>query len=69
MVVEPATAASLGAALGAIPLIEASVAAPGILGMLGVTTPTLVGLGAFFPVGAVLGGAYLAYKVFSHDDD
>ncbi len=51
-VVEPATAAGLGAALGAIPLIEATVAAPGILGMLGVTTTSVVGVG-MLPVAAV----------------
>jgi preprotein translocase subunit SecF len=63
-----ATAAGLGAALGAIPIIETTVAAPGILGMLGMTTTSVVGLGAL-PVAAALGGAYLAYKLISHDDD
>jgi hypothetical protein len=63
-----ATAAGLGAALGAIPLIEVTMAAPGILGFLGMTTTSVVGLGVL-PVAAVLGGACLAYKLFSHDDD
>jgi hypothetical protein len=62
-----ATAAGLGAALGAIPLIEATVAAPGILGMLGVTTTSVVGVG-MLPVAAVFGVGYLAYKAFNHDD-
>lgn len=61
--VEPAAVAGLGAALGAIPV---TTAAPGLLGLVGITTT--VGLGAIFPVGAILGGAYIAYKVFSDDD-
>lgn len=67
-VVEPATALGVGAALGAIPIVEASVAVPGILGVLGMTTTSVVGLGVL-PVAAVFGAGYLAYKAFSHDDD
>jgi hypothetical protein len=66
-VVEPITAAGVGAALGAIPLIEATVAAPGILGMLGITTTSMVGLGVL-PVAAAFGAAYLGYKLISDDD-
>ncbi|MCA1993005.1 MAG: lecithin retinol acyltransferase family protein [Coleofasciculus sp. S288] len=61
--VEPAAVAGLSAALGAIPV---TTAAPGLLGLVGITTT--VGLGALFPVGAILGGAYIAYKVISDDD-
>lgn len=61
--VEPAAVAGLSATLGAIPV---TTAAPGLLGLVGITTT--VGLGAIFPVGAILGGAYIAYKVISDDD-
>jgi len=61
-----ATAASLGAAVGAI---QVPAAAPGILGFLGMTTTVpLLGIGAL-PVAAIFGAGYLAYKAFSHDDD
>jgi hypothetical protein len=66
-VVEPLATGGLSFALGAIPLIETTVAAPGILGMLGMTTTSVVGLGVL-PVAAVLGGAYLGYKLLSDDD-
>lgn len=62
-VVEPLATGGLGFALGAIPV---TTAAPGLLGLVGITTT--VGLGTIFPVGAILGGAYIAYKVFSDDN-
>jgi hypothetical protein len=61
---ESAAVAGLSAALGAIPV---TTAAPGLLGFLGIATTTVT-LGTIFPVGAILGGAYIAYKVFSDDD-
>lgn len=61
--VEPAAVAGLSTALGLIPV---TTAAPGLLGLVGITTT--VGLGAIFPVGAILGGAYIAYKAISNDD-
>lgn len=66
-VVEPAAAAGIGAALGAIPIVETTVAAGGILGMLGMTTTAVVGLGAL-PVAAAFGVGYLAYKALNDDD-
>lgn len=66
-VVESAAAAGLAAPLGLIPLVEATVAAPGIFGVLGMTTTSVVGLG-MLPVAGFAGAAYLAYKLISDDD-
>jgi hypothetical protein len=59
------TASGLGlVALGAM---ESTVAAPGILGLLGATTTVPLLGAAALPV-AIFGGAFLAYKLFTHDD-
>lgn len=56
------------AGLVALGTMETAVAAPGILGFLGMTTTApLLGVAAL-PV-TLLGAGYLAYKAFSHDDD
>ncbi len=64
------SAARLGAGLGVLGgAIPITTAAPGILGFLGMTTTApLLGIGAL-PAAAILGGACLAYKLFTHGDD
>jgi hypothetical protein len=62
-------AGNIGApALVALGLTEVSVATPGILGFLGMTTTApLLGVAAL--PATILGAGYLAYKAFCHGDD